>query len=59
MGTDSTSGMNIAMFGEFSGSDISGSWGTDTDESGTFTTDAGGDGGGGGGSGCFINALNN
>ena len=59
VGVDSISGMGIVMLGEITGSDVSGSWESETGDSGTFSTGSGGGGGGGGGGGCFINALKN
>lgn len=64
LGEDVISKMGVAMFGEISGSDISGGWESESGYSGTFTTAAGvvgagssGGSGGGGGGGCFITTL--
>jgi hypothetical protein len=53
-------GYMVGMIGQFSGSSISGDWGSESDDEGTFTTvssSSSDGGGGGGGGGCFILSL--
>ena len=57
IGTDSY-GYDFSVFGQISGSSASGSWYSDSGETGTFATGSGSsDGGGGGSGGCFISSL--
>ncbi len=57
---DDGSGTAFAMFGQISGSSVSGEWVSDDGYSGTVSSSSGGSsggGGGGGGGGCFIMSL--
>lgn len=54
---DDGSGTAFAMFGQISGSSISGEWISEDGYSGTVSSSGGGGGGDGGGGGCFIMSL--